>query len=367
MFPVLLTLLTFTTLSTAWIPSTVSAANTNQIKGFNYAPEDDFATKFKTAQNLEGTSGFTSARLFAMKSAKGNKFTEAFDAANATGTTLLLTLWSSGDPVSDPLGDTAFAAEKAALEAALDQWVGKPPNNKPEDFKNMVIGISVGSEDLYRSSVWGTPRQDDYGNTVEKIIDFVEQTRVLLDSYALRGVIPVGHADTWVVWKNESTGYKLASDLDWVGLNDFTYWENLTVTDFAAFTGAVGEAQGASRQGGNPPVWVTESGWPVTGLDRGKATVGTANAKTYWDGVGCQQLFGHFNTWWYTLHDPPYDPKATPPQVRPQFAVTNADGDTKPLFDLSCDGAGTTQRSVKERGLEGSDNYRSSRRGRLSK
>lgn len=48
---------------------------------------------------------------------------------------------------------------------------------------------------------------------------------------------------------------------------------------------------------GGKPVWITETGWPVSGPTRNLAVASVENAKTYWDTVGCS-YFGVTNTWW---------------------------------------------------------------------
>lgn len=94
------------------------------------------------------------------------------------------------------------------------------------------------------------------------------------------------------------------------------------------FDSAFGQTKSAV---GGKPVWVTETGWPVSGKTAGQAEPSTENAKAYWDDVGCQKLFGKVNTWWYTLQD------AAPTTPNPSFGVVGSTLSTTPLFDLSCD------------------------------
>lgn len=81
---------------------------------------------------------------------------------------------------------------------------------------------------------------------------------------------------------------------------------------------------------GGKPVWVTETGWPVSGSTENLAVPSTANAQTYWDQVGCP-LFGKTNTYWYTLED------TDVAQTNPSFGIVPGNPlSTTPLFDLSC-------------------------------
>ncbi|KAJ2971982.1 hypothetical protein NUW58_g9280 [Xylaria curta] len=121
-------------------------ANTG-IKGFNYGAfflnqqakvQADFTYEFKRAQTLPGTSGWTSARLYTMVQwGTQSDVIQAIPSAIETNTKLLLGLWISGGP-------QAITNEIAALKAAISKHGAK--------FTNLVVGISVGSEDLYRDA-----------------------------------------------------------------------------------------------------------------------------------------------------------------------------------------------------------------------
>lgn len=87
---------------------------------------------------------------------------------------------------------------------------------------------------------------------------------------------------------------------------------------------------------GDKPVYITETGWPVSGSTSNQAVPGTANAQTYWDQVGCNKLFGQINTWWFTLQD------SNPTTPNPSFGIMGTDLTGAPLFDLSCSGVSTS-------------------------
>ena len=71
-------------------------------------------------------------------------------------------------------------------------------------------------------------------------------------------------------------------------------------------------------------VWITESGWPVSGPAMGAAVPSRDNAEMYWKSVACA-AFEQAHTFWYVLQD--YTSS-------PSFGVV--DRDFKPLWDLSC-------------------------------
>ena len=75
---------------------------------------------------------------------------------------------------------------------------------------------------------------------------------------------------------------------------------------------------------------VREQGWPVQGPTSGSAVANPQNAKTYWNQVGCGELFGKRNVWWYTLYD------ANTAQTDITFAVVNPDRAQGQKFNLAC-------------------------------
>lgn len=103
------------------------------------------------------------------------------------------------------------------------------------------------------------------------------------------------------------------------------------------FNDAFGATKAASQ---GKEVWVTETGWPVSGPAGNLAEASTANAKTYWDDVGCETLFGKTNTWWYTLQD------ASPDTPSPSFGVVGSTLSTTPLYDLSCNASSSSSSSA---------------------
>lgn len=69
----------------------------------------------------------------------------------------------------------------------------------------------------------------------------------------------------------------------------------------------------------------------MSGKNFGDAVPSIENARKYWKDVGCP-LFGNTNVWWYTLLD------AAPTTPNPSFGIIK-DLNSKPLYDLSCDGS----------------------------
>jgi glucan endo-1,3-beta-D-glucosidase len=290
----------------AALPSTLAA-----YKGFNYGSSGQDQSTFEGQFNSAKDLGFTSARLYTMiQDATTNTPITAIPAAIDTGTTLLLGLWASGD---------GFANELAALQAAISQY--------GSSFGDLVAGISVGSEDIYRITPIGVAADSGAGAGPDTIINYISQVRSAIAGTVLDGK-PVGHVDTYNVWTNSSQD-ALIGACDFLGVDAYPYYEttkensigNANATFWGDYDAAVAVAQGK-------PVWITETGWPVSGPTSNEAVASVANAQTYYDEVGCTAFGDDINTWWYILQDSGASPSfgvvgaGTPPPTTPLYSLT---------------------------------------------
>jgi glucan endo-1,3-beta-D-glucosidase len=167
----------------------------------NAKHQADFEAEFKAAQGLLNSPGlFNSVRLYTnIQFGTTDTSISAFPAAISTGTKVLLGIWCSGVDNITP--------ELKALKSALDQY--------GQSFADLVIGISVGSEDLYRISESGIANNAGVGKDAAKIVAFIREVRQELAGTLLAN-IPVGHVDTWSAWANSSNSDVL-QEVDWVG------------------------------------------------------------------------------------------------------------------------------------------------------
>ena len=320
-------MLTSTLVALAASLSTVSA---QVYKGFNYGStntdnsaitESQYQSDFTTAQNVVGASGFTSARLYTcIQAGTTDTYSEAFQAAINTKTSLLIGLWASG-------GQAGLTNEINALTAALSAF--------GSSLADLIVAISVGSEDLYRISPTGIENNSGVGAGPDVVSDFIGQVRTAIAGTAASGK-PVGHVDTWTAWVNGSNDAVISAS-DFIGMDAYPYFQNTmtnAITDgYSLFFDAYDATVAAA---GGKPVWVTETGWPVSGSTENDAVPSLANAQTYWDQVGCGRLFGQINTWWYTLQD------AFPTTPNPSFGIVGTTLSDTPLYDLSCSGVTTS-------------------------
>ncbi|KAJ8127547.1 hypothetical protein O1611_g6088 [Lasiodiplodia mahajangana] len=243
---------------------------------------------------------------------------EAYQAAIDTDTKILVGLWASA-------GRYVFENELRALTTAVFTLGAA--------FTDRVIGISVGSEDLYRSSALGIASNAGDGAAVAEILEYIGMLRDWTRGTLLEGK-PITHVDTWSAWiQPESSGVIAA--IDFLGHNSFPYFEgavpNAIETASDHFWWAVGVTESVAQ---GKPVWVTETGWPdstrdyVAGPVFHDAVPSIENAQTYWKTIGCS-LFGKRNIFWYTL----LDGAMTDSDI--SFGITPASS-TIPKFDLAC-------------------------------
>ncbi|KAI1131722.1 GPI-anchored cell wall beta-1,3-endoglucanase EglC [Nemania abortiva] len=292
------------------------------IQGFNYGSTSNdgscqsyggFKGLFERAKNLPGASGFTAARLYtSIQCGTVAEPTEAYQAAIDTDTKILVGLWASA-------GRDVFEDELKALITAA--------RTLSTAFTDRIIGISVGSEDLYRSSSLGIANNAGEGATAAELQGYIGWLRDWTRGTLLEG-IPITHVDTWNAWmRPENRG--VIEAIDFLGHNSFPYFENAMPNAIEKasdhFWFAVGVTESVAQ---GKPVWVTETGWPDTGPVHRDAVPSLENAKTYWKTIGCS-LFGKRNIFWYTLVD------AAMTNSDLSFAITPAYSAT-PKFDLAC-------------------------------
>jgi len=234
--------------SAAW--ATLASA---QILGFNSGSTlanyqgkvlSDYEAEFTTAQGLHGSPGtFNSVRLYTMiQAGTTNTPISAFQAAINTNTTMLLGIWCSGT--------TTIQNELDALSSAISLYGTK--------FTDLVVGISVGSEDLYRNSVQGIANQAGIGQSVDYIVQFLNQTRQAVANTPLSSK-PIGHVETWNDWGNSSNKAVLDAS-DFLGTDLYAYYEsdkdNVISNALSLFNTAY---QAVKSVAGDKPVWITET------------------------------------------------------------------------------------------------------------
>ena len=245
---------------------------------------------------------------------------EAIPAAISTKTSLLLGLWASA-------GQENINNEIAALKSAIGTYGSA--------FTDLIAGISVGSEDLYRISPTGIINKSGVGAEPTDIVNYINQVKVAISGTPASGK-PVGHVDTWTAWVNGSNDAVISAS-DFIGMDAYPYFQNTMANSIEAGNSLFFDAYDATVAAvGSKSVWITETGWPIGGPTENQAVPSTENAKTYWDQVGCS-VFGKINTFWYTLQD------SYPNTPSPSFGIVGTTLSDTPLYDLTCPSASSSE------------------------
>ncbi|SMQ48864.1 unnamed protein product [Zymoseptoria tritici ST99CH_1A5] len=266
-------------------------------RGFNMAGNNEDGSCKTTAQWTEAFNKLkglpqpiTSVRLFA--SSDCNTLDNAVPAALNTGTKLLVGLWTQNED--------HFTAEKHALES-----------NIKAHGSDWILACAAGSEDIYRGGL-------DINRLAEQIYDVRGMIR------ALGSNAPVGHVDTWNAWVNPGTDV-VTKACDFVGMDAYPYWQGARIEDaHDVFMKTLKDTRDHVNSVKNGiPVWVTETGWPVSGPNFGASVASKTNAQKFWRGTGCK-LFNQVDVFWYSYQD--YN-------ASPSFGIFDKNG--KANYDLS--------------------------------
>ncbi|KAF1972813.1 glycoside hydrolase [Bimuria novae-zelandiae CBS 107.79] len=267
----------------------------------------DFLRQFTLAKNLPNVPvPFTSARLYQSGQwLAPTEPSEAFQAAIETNTTLLLGLWL---PIENDL---------QALDKAFDKFGQK--------LADLVIGIAVGNEDIYRGSeecIKAEGKPCPMTATADTVMGEITRVKEFLQSkpwYKLfKNLPPIGHADTA---RNAAL-----QNADFVGANIFPFWHHDPVNK--AWESFESSLQSVKERAGNKRVWITETGWPSAGTD---PMANLENMQKYWSIVGCS-LLGKYTTFWFELEKDTHDIGNL------DWGIIDVDSQKPKLKDLSCPG-----------------------------
>lgn len=268
----------------------------NTADGSGCKSASDWQHDFTSVKGLP--NGINTARLF--NASACNTLIRAVPQAIAAGLQVLVGLDDSDD---------VFSAEKGALIDSIEEhgW-------------SWLVGVSVGSESLYRGEI--SPQ-----SLASKIRD-VRGMLEGLDGYPGESGVEIGHVDTTNMWFDEGNA-PVVRACDFIGLDVYPYFDdgadNHIDNAGTLFDQAIAQAkQSVAAAGSNASVWVTETGWPVSGSQKGNAVPGVSNAASYFQQVACPS-FGAMNTFWFTWQDW---------YATPSFAVVDAQGSQ--YFSQTC-------------------------------
>jgi glucan endo-1,3-beta-D-glucosidase len=240
----------------------------------------DFQAGFSYAHNLTSNVPFNSARLYTCKTqGTVDEPTEAFDAAINTKTNLLLGFWITPAKRGGPLDDI-IKNELSALEKGFQKH--------GQALADLVIGLSVGSEDIYR---WEDT--EEAGVAATEVSATIHKVKDAIASSSFATYMkdkPVGHVDT--------AKHAVVDGADFFGMTAYPYWNKDSIDkgreSFAA------TLNNLKKRAGNTLIWIAEMGWPYEGASQGDAIASAENLQQYWNDVGCQ-VVGEYTTFWFEL------------------------------------------------------------------
>ncbi|KAH5498742.1 hypothetical protein HBI29_164720 [Parastagonospora nodorum] len=297
------------------------AAETTIYTGFNYGAfwgsvgnaktATDFKAGFGYAHDLKSVIPFNSARLFTCKQQGTNdEYSQAFDAAVETKTNLLLGMWISPAKRGDPLDDL-IKTELSAL--------GKGFEKHGQALGDLVIGLSVGSEDIFR---WEDDKEN-VGVAAKDVTAAIKKVKDTIASSAFAKYMankPIGHVDT--------AKHSVVDGADFYGITVYPYWNKDPVANAkGSFKGTLDNV--VSRANGKP-IWIAEVGWPFQGASQGASQANAQSLQQFWSDVGCS-IIGKYTTFWFELIK---DSESN----QPDWGMVDSETH-KPRINLSCPGS----------------------------
>ncbi|KAF7441998.1 Exo-beta-13-glucanase [Pyrenophora tritici-repentis] len=289
--------------------------------GFNYGSfwgteanpkkKSDFLDGFNLARNLTTNTPFDTARLFTcVQSGTKNDPTEAFDAAVESKTNLFLGFWISP---AQKGGSPSINNEMVALEKGFQKH--------GQALSDLIIGLSVGNEDVYRAEASG-----EIGLTAPIVGSTIAQVKKNIAASSFSRYMaskPIGHVDT--------VKYAVVDNADFIGITVYPYWNKDSID--AAFTSFQGSVAEAEKRAGGRPIWIAEMGWPTAdSTQHGAAVAGVGQLQRFWKEVGCW-VFSRYTTFWFELV------KDSTPEQKADWGFVDGKTRAAKIKDLSCGGA----------------------------
>jgi len=177
-----------------------------------------------------------------------------------------------------------FGREKDALVTVLKQY-----------GSTWLMGINVASEALYRRDI-------DPSTLAKYILDVKGMIQVSLKLPN----IPVGTADTWTSWVDE-TNVAVISACDVIVMNAFPYWQGQSIDrgletfqqTIIATTSAI------TKISPSKPLIIGETGWPSAGNSFGNAAACLTCLQKYYTDAACWLQKNGVSWYWFSAFDEP--------------------------------------------------------------
>ncbi|ODQ52251.1 glycoside hydrolase [Saitoella complicata NRRL Y-17804] len=190
-------------------------------------------------------------------------------ALESTGMTAILGIWAGPGSTYE----TSFQYELGNLTTYATQYSSA--------FTSNVVGITVGSEVLYRGDL-----------TPDELVSRIKEVKTTASGVGYSGM--VGTADSWNMWTNSSNNAVIEA-VDLILTNAFPYWQSIGIDSagssfFNSISSALASIQSVNA---NAKFYVGETGWPTEGTTLGSAVPSVDNAQQFWkEGVCAMREWG---------------------------------------------------------------------------
>lgn len=273
----------------------------------------DFFQEFKIVQNFESVLGiFNVVCLYInIQVYFKDDFILVFEVVVEIKIKIFFGVWI--------LGIDSIVNEFNVLKKVIDKY-GK-------FFIDLVIGMFIGSEDLYCIFEIGIKNEVGVGVGFDVLFKFISDYKKLVVGIVFVKVF-IGYVDIWDVYINVIN--KVVVDVfDWVGVDEYFYYESGKgnyIKNLGKFFDCVYDVVVVVV--GGKFIWIIEIGWFVFGFDWDEVEVIVVNVKYYWQEIGCCKFFNKVFIFWYNFCDFNFDNKM-------QFVIIK-DFFIKFFFDFIC-------------------------------
>ncbi|CAI5711167.1 unnamed protein product [Hyaloperonospora brassicae] len=290
--------------------------NYNTRKGPDWAPE---SSKCKNAAEIQRDMYALKAvtdkvRIYSLLDC--NQAELVLPAAKRAGLQVHLGIWTTAS-------HSYLLQERAKLAALIDTGL----------YDNNVIGLHVGSETIYRKEI-----------SADTAIRYMNETRVYIRSRGKN--TPVTIADTIDIY---NLNPKLVDAVDYVSVNQFSFWEKSDVNEGAAVTLDRLRNLRTLAASKNKKVVISEVGWSSGGFDVGAGIASPENQVKFFADYHLMATAHNFEYYWYVAFDSKWRVTNGGKEVEADFGVFREDDMMKSSFQQLTVGV-RTPRAIRNAG-----------------
>uniref|UniRef100_M4BSF5 glucan endo-1,3-beta-D-glucosidase n=1 Tax=Hyaloperonospora arabidopsidis (strain Emoy2) TaxID=559515 RepID=M4BSF5_HYAAE len=220
------------------------------------------------------------------------------------------------------------AAKKAGLQVHLGIWTTASHNYLLQEkgklaalidkglYDNNVIGLHVGSETIYREEI----NANTAISYMNEIRDFI-RSRGKITPVTIADVIDVYNDNPWLI-----------DAVDYVSVNQFSFWERADVKEAAAVTLDRLRNLRIVAAKKNKKIVISEVGWSSGGFDAAAGTASPENQAKFFSDFFQMARSRNFEYYWYVAFDSKWRVTNGGKEVEADFGVFREDDTMKSNF-----------------------------------